>query len=59
MGTHHQPYFLEKAKEDLVHHSAAWVVKKPERSPSSWTAMPSRTSPRPGLESSGNGLEPR
>ena len=33
MGTHHQPYFLEKAKEDLVHHSAAWVVKKPERSP--------------------------
>lgn len=33
MGTHHQPYFLEKAKEDLVHHSAAWVVKEPERSP--------------------------
>lgn len=33
MGTHHQPYFLEKAKEDLVHHSAAWVVKKPKRSP--------------------------
>lgn len=33
IGTHHQPYFLEKAKEDLVHHSAAWVVKKPERSP--------------------------
>lgn len=33
MGTHHQPYFLEKAKEDLVHHSAAWVVKQPERSP--------------------------
>ena len=33
MGTHHQPYFLEQAKEDLVHHSAAWVVKEPERSP--------------------------
>lgn len=33
MGTHHQPYFLEKAKEDLVHHSAAWVVKEPEHSP--------------------------
>lgn len=33
MGTHHQPFFLEKAKEDLVHHSAAWVVKQPERSP--------------------------
>ncbi|RHL25382.1 hypothetical protein DW029_02815 [Collinsella sp. AF38-3AC] len=33
MGTHHQPYFLEKAKEDLVHHSAAWVVKQPEHSP--------------------------
>lgn len=33
MGTHHQPYFLEKAKEDLVHHSAAWVVKQPNRSP--------------------------
>lgn len=33
MGTHHQPYFLEKAKEDLVHHSAAWVVKKPGHSP--------------------------
>lgn len=45
MGTHHQPYFLEKAKEDLVHHSAAWVVKKPEAPPSSWTAMPSRTPP--------------
>lgn len=33
MGTHHQPYFLEKAKENLVHHSAAWVVKKPGHSP--------------------------
>lgn len=33
MGTHHQPFFLEKAKEDLVHHSAAWVVKQPGRSP--------------------------
>lgn len=27
MGTHHQPYFLEKAKEDLVHHSAARVTE--------------------------------
>lgn len=33
MGAHHQPFFLEKAKEDLVHHSAAWVVKQPDRSP--------------------------
>lgn len=33
MGTHHQPFFLEKAAEDLVHHSAAWVVKQPGRSP--------------------------
>lgn len=33
MGTHHQPYFLEKAKENLVHHSAAWVVKLPDHSP--------------------------
>lgn len=49
MGTHHQPYFLEKAKEDLVHHSAAWVVKKPERSPIfvDWP-WPSRTPPSTG-----------
>ena len=33
MGTHHQPFFLEQAAEDLVHHSAAWVVKQPGRSP--------------------------
>ena len=33
MGTHHQPFFLEKAAEDLVHHSASWVVKQPGRSP--------------------------
>lgn len=45
MGTHHQPYFLEQAKEDLVHHSAAWVVKEPERSPIFATAMRSKTPP--------------
>lgn len=33
MGTHHQPYFLKRAEEELVHHSAAWVVKEPEHSP--------------------------
>lgn len=33
MGTHHQPFFLEKAADDLVHHSAAWVVKQPGHSP--------------------------
>lgn len=33
MPAHNQPYFLDIAADDLVHHSAAWVVKEPNRSP--------------------------
>lgn len=33
MASHNRPYYLEAAKKDVVHHSAAWVVKQPERSP--------------------------
>ena len=33
MSSHNRPYNLEAAKKDVVHHSAAWVVKQPDRSP--------------------------
>jgi len=33
MSSHNRPYYLEAAKKDVVHHSAAWVVKQPDRSP--------------------------
>lgn len=60
MGTHHQPYFLEQAKEDLVHHSAAWVVKEPERSPIFVDCHAVEDPlPWPRLGSAGSGMEPR
>lgn len=33
MPAHNQPYFLDSAAEDLVHHSAAWVVKSEGHQP--------------------------
>ena len=34
MPAHNQPYFLDLAAEDLVHHSAAWVIKSEGHQPS-------------------------
>lgn len=33
MASRNRPYYLEAAKKDVVHHSAAWVIKQPDRSP--------------------------
>lgn len=33
MPSHNRPYYLDAAKKDVVHHSAAWVVKQPDRNP--------------------------